>query len=518
MRKLKWLFMICAMVVLIGIGRTDVQAEDLITEDGFEYFISSPGEIEIVNYHGSAESIIIPAEIDGKKVKSVYLKHNENRDIIKHVTISEGILSLDNFAFKDYHNLETVILPDSLNAIGAGAFLGCSNLKTINLPENLTELDYDTFKNCTSLKTIVLSNNITSIETDAFSNCSSLETVILPHSLTIICGEAFLNCSKLNSIVLPDSLTEIRMKAFYGCTSLKKLIIPDSVTEISFRAFLVSDYKQDGQTNYIYLDLYGNPGSYAQTYASKYGLNFSCLEHKNIITDAGIPATCTKTGTAAGSYCTDCQTVISGRETIPAKGHTWDNGTIIAPPSTKSNGTIMYFCTACGFPKTETLPPLGQTGTNPTPGKPAHDLPKKGSICRISGGRYKVTKSDLKNGTVECMGISSSKVNFTIPNTVIMDGVTYKVTSIGKNAFKNNKKLKKVTIGSNITTIGSNAFYGCKNLINITVKSTKIKSVGKNAFKGVKANAKIKVPKSKLSDYQKKFKKKGQKSTVKITK
>ena len=178
----------------------------------------------------------------------------------------------------------------------------------------------------------------------------------------------------------------------------------------------------------------------------------------------------------------------------------------------------MYLCTACGFPKTETLPPVGQTGTNPTPGNPAPDLPKKGSICRISGGRYKVTKSNLKNGTVECMGTSSSKVNFTIPNTVIIDGVTYKVTSIGKNAFKNNKKLKKVTIGSNITTIGSNAFYGCKNLINITVKSTKIKSVGKNAFKGVKANAKIKVPKSKLSDYQKKFKKKGQKSTVKITK
>ena len=517
MRKLKWLFMICAMVVLIGIGRTDVQAEDLITEDGFEYFISSPGEIEIVNYHGSAESIIIPAEVDGRKVTIVDLGDNKNRDTIKHVTISEGIQSLSNYAFDDYHNLETVVLPDSLNAIGAGAFLGCSNLKTINLPENLTELVHYTFKNCTSLKTITLSNNITSIDIEAFSNCSSLETVILPHSLTIICGEAFLNCSKLNSIVLSDSLTEIRMKAFYGCTSLKKLIIPDSVTEISYRAFLVSDYKQDGQTNYIYLDLYGNPGSYAQAYAREYGLNFSCLEHKNIVTDDGIPATCTKIGTAAGSYCTDCQTVISGRETIPAKGHTWDNGRIITPPSTESTGTIIYFCTVCRFPKTETLPPLDQTGTNPTPEKPAPDLPKKGSLCRISGSRYKVTKSGRTNGTVALAAAKSSKSSFVVPNTVEIQGITFKVTSIAKGAFKNNKKLKTVTISSHVTSIGADAFNGCKNLKTITIKSKKLTSVGKNAFKGIKSNAKIKVPSKKLKHYQKLLKKKGQKSTVKIT-
>ena len=52
----------------------------------------------------------------------------------------------------------------------------------------------------------------------------------------------------------------------------------------------------------------------------------------------------------------------------------------------------------------------------------------------------------------------------------------------------------------------------------ITVKGTALTKVGKNAFKGINAKAKIKVPKKKLSAYQKLMKNKGQSKTVKITK
>ena len=43
-----------------------------------------------------------------------------------------------------------------------------------------------------------------------------------------------------------------------------------------------------------------------------------------------------------------------------------------------------------------------------------------------------------------------SFIKVTIPATVSCKGVTYKVTVIGKNAFKNHKKLEKVTIGTGI--------------------------------------------------------------------
>ena len=92
------------------------------------------------------------------------------------------------------------------------------------------------------------------------------------------------------------------------------------------------------------------------------------------------------------------------------------------------------------------------------------------------------------------------------------------MTAISKNAFKNNKKIKKVTVGKNIKTIGSGTFSGCKNLKTIIIMSKQIKTVGKNAFKGIHSKAEIKVPKKKLKSYKKIFSKKSQNSTVTITK
>ena len=99
-----------------------------------------------------------------------------------------------------------------------------------------------------------------------------------------------------------------------------------------------------------------------------------------------------------------------------------------------------------------------------------------------------------------------------------MDGVTYKVTEIGKNAFKNNEKVTKVSVGKNITTIGANAFSGCTKLKTITINTKLLtaKNVSKDAFKGITANTVIKVPKSKVAAYTKLFQKKGLSKKVKI--
>lgn len=118
------------------------------------------------------------------------------------------------------------------------------------------------------------------------------------------------------------------------------------------------------------------------------------------------------------------------------------------------------------------------------------------------------------------------------------DGVTYQVTKIADNAFKNNSKIKIVTIDDNIKeigtsafqnaaklttvksgtslaiignaafkgdkalktadfsnssimTIGKNAFNGDKKLKSIKINGNKLKKVGKNAFKGIRKNALI---------------------------
>lgn len=151
------------------------------------------------------------------------------------------------------------------------------------------------------------------------------------------------------------------------------------------------------------------------------------------------------------------------------------------------------------------------------------NVPQKGVSLTDSKTKavYKITKSGKTGGTVEySKSTSKAAKTITIPSTVKIDGITYKVTSIGAKAFKGNKKITKVIIGSNITSIGKEAFYGCSKLKNITIKTTKLtsKKVGSKAFQGTYKKVKVKVPAKKLKTYKKLLKQKGISAKAKITK
>jgi len=92
------------------------------------------------------------------------------------------------------------------------------------------------------------------------------------------------------------------------------------------------------------------------------------------------------------------------------------------------------------------------------------------------------------------------------------------VKEIGDNAFKNCDKVTSITVPSKVEKLGKNAFDSCNKLKTLTIKSKNLNSdnVEKKAFAGVKKNTTIKVPKKKLNDYKKLFKKKGLNKKVKI--
>lgn len=148
-----------------------------------------------------------------------------------------------------------------------------------------------------------------------------------------------------------------------------------------------------------------------------------------------------------------------------------------------------------------------------------------------------------KSAVVVSVDKKAGKSSLTVPASIKVNGTVYKITEIGKNAWKNNKKLKKIVLGKNIKTIGAGAFsgcsklqtvvigknvskignkafYKCKKLKSITIQSKKLtgKNVGSNAFRGIYAKASIKVPKSKLPAYKKLLKAKGAGSKVKVKK
>lgn len=221
-------------------------------------------------------------------------------------------------------------------------------------------------------------------------------------------------------------------------------------------------------------------------------------------------ATCKEEGYSGDTYCKDCGTIVEKGEVVPATGkHVWDNGVIIKEATNSEKGTRIRTCSQCGESKTEEIPAIGSA--------PA---PKKGTVLKSGNYSYRVTKSSAKNGIVEFYKAGGNAKSLTIPSTVTINGITYKVTSVRAKAFKNNKKINSVTFGSNITTIGKEAFSGCKFLKKITIKSTKLTSVGKNALKNIHKKAVIKCPSKKLKKYKTLFKAKTgfKKKTMKIKK
>ena len=199
-------------------------------------------------------------------------------------------------------------------------------------------------------------------------------------------------------------------------------------------------------------------------------------------------STCTEKGEQSRK-CTVCGE--EEIESLPLAKHTWDNGKVTQAPSYTKVGVKTWTCSECGKTKTTTLAKL--------------PMPKAGTKVIVGGNQYTVTKAGSE--------VRFSKANakaraITVPSTIKAKGITYKVTSIGTNAFKNCKKLTKATIGANVKVIKAKAFNNCPKLKAVTIKTALLtkKTASKKCFSKVSKRMVIKVPKKVKRAYVKIFK------------
>ena len=88
--------------------------------------------------------------------------------------------------------------------------------------------------------------------------------------------------------------------------------------------------------------------------------------------------------------------------------------------------------------------------------------------------------------------------NIIIPETIVFNEVTYRVTSVGKQAFGNCFSLTSVVIPNSVTSIGRDAFWGCDSLKSIVI-SNGVTSIGAAAFMGCDSLKSIVIPNSVIS-------------------
>lgn len=147
--------------------------------------------------------------------------------------------------------------------------------------------------------------------------------------------------------------------------------------------------------------------------------------------------------------------------------------------------------------------PPSQETAKPVPSPVSDDVTKPviGKSYTVKGIVYKVNKA----GAVTVTGIKNRKIKaIKVPDTVKINGSRFRVTAVGKTAFKGCTQAVRAVIGKNVTQIGGSAFQSCKKLKYININSKGLKKIGKNVWKGIHPNAEFKF-KKKPAKYSKLF-------------
>lgn len=97
--------------------------------------------------------------------------------------------------------------------------------------------------------------------------------------------------------------------------------------------------------------------------------------------------------------------------------------------------------------------------------------------------------------TVELVMCNHSQSIVTIPENVEYEGRSYKVNSIGEQAFYCCEELTAINLPNTVRRIGISAFYGCTSLSSFDIPNS-VKSIGEHAFNSCKSLKTIKIPNS----------------------
>lgn len=493
MKKIISIALVFAMVVSVLGSMPYTESPFMITARATEssYFMIEPdftGEegVWITGFYGGISDVVIPSEYEGVPV-----------------------IGIREFAFEGCEELTSVVIPDSVKAIGERAFCGCSNLVSATVSGNISR---SAFASCTSLSEVTFLPTVQTIGENAFENCA-LKDIAFPESLLSIERCAFQSNMELESIILPAGLEYMSAEAFCYCDWL--LYIFFKGTEAQWNAI-------NGSA--IIENIYPvEPDSYVGVH---YGTTTHTINGYAYFTEPS----CTEAGEGE-KRCEFC--CYKEHEVFPATGHKM-NGWVLAKYSTcTTHGAMENHCLNCNYYESEEIPLLYHDfvdGCCVDCGEALieYDYNEEYGYAKVIkyNGHGDVVIPDEVNGypittiwndvfaySEDITSIEFGKnVDFFSPNIFkdcvnleniyvsenneffnSVDGILFSEDGKSIVRYPNGRKNKSYTIPEAITAIGDYAFEYCESLENVKIHDN-VTEIGCNAFSHCSALTTIKIP------------------------
>lgn len=196
-----------------------------LPEDNFEFDEESR---TITAYVGTAVDVIIPRTIGGVPVENISYNAFENTRDYVHSDMET------NQKEGDWVPMRCVILPETLKSIEDSAFTNCHDLETVICYAPLETTNNGLFSECQGLKKVVFVNGVLHMDNYLFNFCKNLETVWCKNQVDRIGIQTF-GVTPMERLCV--NAKNIDISAFAGMESLKEIHIRGGVEHMSLGAF-----------------------------------------------------------------------------------------------------------------------------------------------------------------------------------------------------------------------------------------------------------------------------------------
>ena len=194
-----------------------------------QYAFYGCSNLKSIHGYGALKTINANAFYDCSNLESAIFESDE--------------LSIDYNAFYNCQKLATFDFDGNVTKLGYYAFYNCRKLTEINLGTGLTSIEYNAFE-YSGLETIVIPDTVTAIGSYTFRYCYSLTNVTLSNNITVLNEQLFYNCTSLEELVIPEGVTTINSKAITYLSSLRKLVLPSTLTTLYSHSFDLTNLEE----------------------------------------------------------------------------------------------------------------------------------------------------------------------------------------------------------------------------------------------------------------------------------